>query len=141
MTLSIIRFARPTNPLPHFSSVLLASQYAEIRETEGNESELSHKKPVDKPTCFLSSFLLANSAAFSSFVIGVALGTGDNVLDVIVIGFASTQSSSQSVERRFVEIAGEIALLLDFIVFGDGERVFRDILCVPLGVDLLGNVI
>jgi len=106
---------------------------------------------MDKPTCFLSSFLLANSAALSSFVIGVALGTGDNVLGVIAIGFVSTQSSSQSaatdtkdctgVERRFVEIAGEIALLLDFIVLGGEESVFLDILCVPLGVDLLDDVI
>jgi len=106
---------------------------------------------MNKPTCFLSSFLLANSAALSSFVIRLALGTGDNVSGVIAIGFVSTRSSSQSVvidtedctgvERRFIEIAGEIALLLNFVVLGDGESAFRDILCVPLGGDLLDDVI
>ena len=103
-------FARPTNPLPHFSSVLLTSQYAENeREKERNETEFSHKKPVNPPTCFLPSLLLANPAALSSFVIMVTLHTGDNVLGDIVIDFVSIQLSSSlsSQTQRTVQVSKE----------------------------------
>jgi len=103
-------FACPTKPLPYFSSVLLTSQYAEnVRERERNETKFSHKKPVNKPTCFLPSFLLANPAVLSSFVIMVTLYTGGNVLGNIIIGFVSIQLSSSplSQTQRTVQVSNK----------------------------------
>jgi len=76
-----------------------------VSERERNETKFSHKKLVNKPTCFL----LANPAALSFFVIRVMLHTGDNVLGDIVIGFVSIQSSSSpsSQTQRTVQVSNK----------------------------------
>jgi len=80
--------------------------------------------------CFRSSFRLAISAAFSSFVIGVAAGVCAALaaMELAVSTFPQSLASSQPVAvgvDRWLEGAGDTALCADFnfiTVGGDSDE-------------------